>query len=91
MHGESLARFVDMWAVGWTLAVLLGYFAHRTPFPRLEFLRSTGVAKVMLLLTAAVVLGLTLAGAKEPSAVLATWAIVISAVKLLYDGLGQTE
>lgn len=91
MQGEAMARFVDVWAVGWTLAVLLGYFAHRTPFPRLEFLRSPGVAKAMLLLTAAIVLGLTLAGAREPSAVLATWAIVISSVKLLYDGLGQVE
>jgi hypothetical protein len=47
------------------------------------------VAKFMLLSTGAAVLGLTLAGAREPSAVLAAWAIITSSVKLLYDWLVQ--
>ena len=35
------------------------------------------------------VLGLTLAGARESSAILAAWAIITSSVKLLYDSLGE--
>ena len=34
-------------------------------------------------------LGLTLAGAREPSAILAAWAIITSSVKFLYDSLGE--
>ena len=43
----------------------------------------------MLALSAAAVLGLTLAGAREPSAILAAWAIITSSVKFLYDSLGE--
>jgi hypothetical protein len=91
VQGEAMAHFVDLWAIGWTVALLAGYLAHFTPFPSLKALRAPGVAKTMLILTLGAVLGLTLAGAREPSAVLATWAIVVSSVKLLYDGLEQTE
>ena len=46
-------------------------------------------ALAVLALSAAAVLGLTLAGAREPSAILAAWAIITSSVKFLYDSLGE--
>ncbi len=91
MGSENIRLLVDTWAVVWSVAMLSGYFAHHTPWPRLSALKSEGLARVMLLSTIAVVLGLTLGGAREASAVLASWAIVASSVKLLYDTLGQRE
>ena len=81
--------FVDAWAVAWSVVLLLGYLAERTPWPSLKVLRENSVARTMLVTSAAAVLGLTLAGAREPSAILAAWAIITSSVKLLYDSLGE--
>ena len=89
MGTDQIRLFVDSWAVAWSAAILLGYVAELTPWPRLAALRANAVAKVMLALSAAAVLGLTLAGAREPSAILAAWAIITSSVKLLYDSLGE--
>ncbi len=89
MGSDQIRVFVDSWAVAWTVVLLLGYVAELTPWPSLKTLRDNSVAKVMIALSAAVVLGLTLAGAREPSAILAAWAIITSSVKLLYDSLGE--
>jgi hypothetical protein len=86
---EQIRVFVDSWAVAWSALLLLGYVAELTPWPSLKALRANSVARVMLALSAAVVLGLTLAGARESSAILAAWAIITSSVKLLYDSLGE--
>jgi hypothetical protein len=75
--------------VAWSALLLLGYVAELTPWPSLKALRTDSVARVMLALSAAAVLGLTLAGAREPSAILAAWAIITSSVKFLYDSLGE--
>ena len=89
MGSEDIRIFVDSWAVAWSVLLLVGYVAELTPWPSLKALRGNGVAKVMLATSAAAVLGLTLAEAREPSAVLAAWAIITSSVKLLYDSLGE--
>lgn len=89
MGSEDIRIFVDTWAVAWSAVLLLGYVAELTPWPSLKVLRTDSVARTMLALSAAAVLGLTLAGAREPSAVLAAWAIITSSVKLLYDSLGE--
>ena len=89
MGSEQIRLFVDSWAVAWSAVLLLGYVAELTPWPSLKALRTDSVARVMLALSAAAVLGLTLAGAREPSAILAAWAIVTSSVKFLYDSLGE--
>jgi hypothetical protein len=86
---EEIRMFVDSWAVAWSAVLLLGYVAELTPWPSLKVLRADSVTRTMLVLSAAAVLGLTLAGAREPSAVLAAWAIITSSVKLLYDSLGE--
>jgi hypothetical protein len=86
---DSIATFVDSWTVAWTITLLAGYLADLTPWPSLKVLRSTRVATLMVMASAAAVLGLTLAGATEASAVLAAWAIVTSSVKLLYDGFAR--
>jgi hypothetical protein len=88
---ENIRLLVDTWAVVWSVVMIAPYFARYTPWPALEELKSEGLARVMLLASMAVVLGLTLGGAREASAVLAAWAIVVSSVKLLYDNLGQRE
>ena len=75
--------------MAWSAVLVLGYVAELTPWPSLKALRANSVAKVMLALSAAAVLGLTLAGAREPSAVLAAWAIITSSVKLLYDAVSE--
>jgi hypothetical protein len=88
--GTSEIRiFVDSWAVVWSVTILVGYVAERTPWPSLKVLRGDSTAKLMLLTSGAAVLGLTLAGAREPSAILAAWAIITTSVKLLYDSLGE--
>jgi hypothetical protein len=87
--GEDIRIFVDSWAVAWSVVLLVGYVAELTPWPSLKALRANGVAKVMLVTSAAAVLGLTLADAREASAILAAWAIITSSVKLLYDSLGE--
>ena len=89
MGSDQIRLFVDSWAVAWSAVLLLGYVAELTPWPSLKALRTDSVARVMLALSAAAVLGLTLAGAREPSAILAAWAIVTSSVKFLYDSLGE--
>ena len=89
MGSDQIRLFVDTWAVAWSAAILLGYIADLTPWPELKALRADAVAKVMLALSAAAVLGLTLAGAREPSAILAAWAIITSSAKFLYDSLGE--
>jgi hypothetical protein len=86
---DQIRLFVDSWAVGWSVILLLGYAAEWTPWPGLKALRADGVSRAMLALSAAVVFGLTLAGAREPSAILAAWAIITSSVKFLYDSLGE--
>jgi hypothetical protein len=86
---DQVRIFVDSWAVAWSVVLVVGYVAELTPWPSLKALRGNSVARAMLGLSAAAVLGLTLAGAREPSAILAAWAIVISSVKLLYDSLGE--
>jgi hypothetical protein len=86
---DQIRVFVDSWAIVWSAVLLLGYVAEHTPWPSLKALRANGVTKGMLALSAAVVLGLTFAGAREPSAILAAWAIITSSVKLLYDSLGE--
>lgn len=65
------------------------FCAARPVWPGLSALRGNTTAKYMLMSSAAAVLGLTLAGAREPSAILAAWAIITSSVKLLYDWLIQ--
>jgi len=89
VSSDFIRIFVDSWAVTWSLVLLVGYVAELTPWPSLKALRSGPVAKLILALSIAAVLGLTLAGAREPSAILAAWAIVTSSVKLLYDSLGE--
>ena len=89
MGSEQIRVFVDSWAVAWSVLLVLGYLAELTPWPSLKALRADSVARTMLALSAAAVLGLTLAGAREPSAILAAWAIITSSVKLLYDSLGE--
>lgn len=89
MGSDQIRLFVDSWAVAWSALLLLGYVAELTPWPSLKALRTDSVARVMLALSAAAVLGLTLAGAREPSAILAAWAIITSSVKFLYDSLGE--
>ena len=89
MGSDQIRLFVDSWAVAWSAVLLLGYVAELTPWPALKALRADAVARLMLALSAAAVLGLTLAGAREPSAILAAWAIITSSVKLLYDSLGE--
>ncbi len=89
MGTDDIRIFVDAWAVAWTAVFLAGFVAELTPWPGLKALRDNGVARFMLLSSAAVVLGLTLAGAREASAILAAWAVVLSSVKLLYDWLVQ--
>lgn len=89
MGSDQIRLFVDSWAVAWSAVILLGYVAELTPWPGLKALRADSVARVMLALSAAAVLGLTLAGAREPSAILAAWAIITSSVKFLYDSLGE--
>jgi hypothetical protein len=86
---DDIRIFVDSWAVAWTAVFLAGFVAELTPWPGLKALRGHAVARFMLLSSAAVVLGLTFLDAREASAVLAAWAIVISSVKLLYDWLVQ--
>jgi hypothetical protein len=86
---DLIRIFVDSWAVVWSVLLLLGYLAELTPWPALKALRGDAVAKALLALSMAAVLGLTLAGARESSAILAAWAIVTSSVKLLYDSLGE--
>jgi hypothetical protein len=86
---DQIRIFVDSWAVVWSVALIIGYVAELTPWPSLKALRENSVAKLMIALSAAAVLGLTLAGAREPSAILAAWAIITSSVKLLYDSLGE--
>jgi hypothetical protein len=86
---DQIRLFVDTWAVAWSAVILLGYVADLTPWPGLKALRADAVAKAMLALSAGAVLGLTLAGAVEPSAILAAWAIITSSVKFLYDSLGE--
>ena len=88
--GSDLIRvFVDSWAVAWSAVLIVGYLAELTPWPSLKALRADSVARVMLALSIAAVLGLTLAGAREASAILAAWAIITSSVKFLYDSLGE--
>ena len=89
MGSDQIRLFVDSWAVGWSAILLLGYVAELTPWPSLKALRADSVARLMLALSAAAVFGLTLAGAREPSAILAAWAIITSSVKFLYDSLGE--
>jgi hypothetical protein len=89
LGSEGIRIFVDSWAVVWSVVLLVGYLADLTPWPSLSALRGNTVAKFMLATSAAAVLGLTLAGAREPSAILASWAIITSSVKLLYDSLGE--
>lgn len=89
MESVGIRLFVDSWAVAWSVALLVGYLAEKTPWPSLKVLRGSTAAKAMLLTSTAAVLGLTLAGAREPSAILAAWAIITSSVKLLYDSLGE--
>jgi hypothetical protein len=89
LGSDQIRVFVDSWAIVWSAVILLGYVAEHTPWPSLKALRANGVTKGMLALSAAAVLGLTLAGAREPSAILAAWAIITSSVKLLYDSLGE--
>jgi hypothetical protein len=89
LGSESIRVFVDSWAVAWSVVLLLGYVAELTPWPSLKALRTNAVARLMLGLSAAAVLGLTLAGAREASAILAAWAIITSSVKLLYDSFGE--
>ena len=89
MGSEQIRLFVDSWAVAWSAVLVLGYVAELTPWPSLKALRADSVVRAMLALSAAAVLGLTLADAREPSAILAAWAIVTSSVKLLYDSLGE--
>jgi hypothetical protein len=86
---DQIRFFVDSWAVAWSAVLLLGYVAELTPWPSLKALRADSVARVMLALSAAAVFGLTLAGAREPSAILAAWAIITSSIKFLYDSLGE--
>jgi hypothetical protein len=86
---DGIRMFVDGWAVAWSAVLIVGYVAELTPWPALKALRADSVARTMLALSAAAVLGLTLAGAREPSAILAAWAIITSSVKLLYDSLGE--
>jgi len=86
---DQIRFFVDSWAVAWSAVLLLGYIAELTPWPSLKALRADSVARVMLALSAAAVFGLTLAGAREPSAILAAWAIITSSIKFLYDSLGE--
>ena len=89
MGTDSIRMFVDLWALGWTAVVVAGLVADLTPWPILKVLRGSGVAKWMILTSIAAVFGLTLAEAREASAVLAAWAIVMSSVKLLVDWLGE--
>jgi hypothetical protein len=88
---ESIAHFVDVWTVAWTAIIGMGYVAQFTPWPRLKFLKSNAMAHLMMLSSAAVVLGLTLMEASEIAAVLTAWAVIIASVKLIYDSLGQHE
>ncbi len=89
MTTDLIRVFVDSWAVAWSLVLLIGYVAELTPWPSLKALRGDAVAKTMVALSTAAVLGLTLADAREPSAILAAWAIITASVKLLYDSLGE--
>jgi hypothetical protein len=88
---ENVRLLVDTWAIVWTVVMLAGYLADYTPWPAIKKLKDPGLARLIFLSSVAVVLGLTLGGAREASAVLAAWAIVSSSVKLLYDSLGQEE
>jgi hypothetical protein len=88
---ESVRLLVDTWAIVWTVVMLAGYLADFTPWPALKKLKDPVLARLMFLSSAAIVLGLTLGGAREASAVLTAWAIVVLSVKLLYDSLGQEE
>jgi hypothetical protein len=89
LGSEDIRIFVDSWAIAWSVLLLVGYVAELTPWPSLKALRGNSVARVMLATSAAAVLGLTLADAREASAILAAWAIITSSVKLLYDSLGE--
>jgi phosphatidylserine synthase len=91
VENESIAHFVDMWTVAWTAAIAVGYVARFTPWPGLKVLKSNVMTHLMMLSSAAVVLGLTLLEASEIAAVLTAWAVVIASVKLIYDSLGQHE
>ena len=82
---ESINNLVDSWTVAWTLALVLGYVAEFTPWPRLSLLKHARVTTAMLFTSCLVVLALTLAERTETAAVVAAWAIVMSSVKLLWD------
>jgi hypothetical protein len=82
---ENINSLVDSWTVAWTLVLVLGFVAEFTPWPALRLLKSPRVTMAMLLSSAAVVLGLTLADRTETAAVVTAWAIVMSSVKLLWE------
>lgn len=91
MAGEGIASLVDAWAMGWTVVLMAGYLADVTPWGWMKALRGRGVFRAMLLWTGGVVLGLTLAGAREHSAMLLVWTFVCASLKLLCDTLVPVE
>ena len=91
MLEDGIARLVDAWALSWSLVLMSGYLADFTPWPWMKSLRSRAVLRHMLLSTGAVLVGLILAGVREQSAILATWAIVCASVKALCDTLEPAE
>ena len=84
---DGIARLVNAWALAWTLVLMAGYLAEFTPWEWMKALRARSVLKHMLLSTAAALVGLTLAGVREQSAMLAAWALVSTSVKLLCDSI----
>jgi hypothetical protein len=88
---DGIGRLVNSWALAWTIALMAGYLADFMPWEWIKALRARSVLKHMLLSTGAVLLGLTLAGVREQSAMLAAWAIVSASVKLLCDSVAQVE
>lgn len=91
MGREAINLFVDCWTVGWTVVLALGYVAEFTPWPRLTVLRSPRVAKLLLLLSMAVVLGFTLAGDTKATTTITTWAIVFSSLNWLFHYFQSIE
>lgn len=91
MTGDGLGTLVDAWALGWSALLTAGYLAELSAWSWMKALREPGAFKWMLLSTGALVAGLMLGGVRDQGAMLAAWAVVCAAVKLLCDSLAATD
>lgn len=83
MNHETVRLFVESWTTCWTLVLALGYVGALFAWPEMQVMNSDRVARVMVLASIIVVLGLCLYGFAAAALSITGWAIGLNLIRHL--------